>query len=130
MPSIARENSELDALPMKGRVIYMSQDFVKVNGRLVSVVGDEGTTHTGNYSGGAGTVSDGYEGPGDVVPPPAGSEGETPPPPPPNLHFERKWKVVEGKPYVTINGKAVAVVGSKTNCSHRITTGTNFVNIK
>ena len=73
MPSIARENSELDALPMKGRVIYMSQDFVKVNGRLVSVVGDEGTTHTGNYSGGAGTVSDGYEGPGDVVPPPGRS---------------------------------------------------------
>lgn len=119
MPSIARENSELDASPMNGHVIFMSQDFVKVNGMLVSVVGDEGTTHSGN--GGA-------EDP--IIAEKPEEEPEEYEAPRPSLHLARKWKVVEGKPYVTINGKAVAVVGSKTNCNHRITTGTNFVNIK
>lgn len=121
-----------------GAVTHVQQGFVKVNGKAVVVVGDQGTTHGGNnesQSGGSNEPqSGGYKGPGDTVPTtpttPTGDEGDrTVASPAPDLHLEYQWRVSEGKSYITINGKAVSTVGSKCDCSHRIIDGENFVQI-
>ena len=129
MPSIAKIRSQLSNSPVEGwgigEVTHVQQEFVTVNGYEVVVVGDQGTTHGADE----GPRTGGQGGPGDTVNTPGSGDGEDSPPSEPELHEEYQWRVSEGKPYITINGMEVAVVGSLCDCSHKITNGEDFVQI-